>query len=85
MGIYVIARTVAVADIADLGVEVAALRRVAVTMTAAGQPVRILHCTYVPADQRAQYAVAAEDPATVIEALRRTGTTVARVLPALEL
>ena len=85
MGTYVIQRTVSLADVADLGIELSSVRAIATVMTAAGQPLRVLHATYVAAHQSFQCVVDAEDSATVLEALRRVGTHTARVLPALNL
>ena len=88
MGTYVIARLVAVADVGALGAlgaELSSVRAVAAAMTAGGHPLRVLHATYVAAQQSFQCVVAAEDAATVLEALRRVGTHTARVLPALSL
>jgi hypothetical protein len=85
MSTYVIERLVAVADVGQLGNELSSVRAVAVAMTAGGQPLRVLHATYVATHQRFQCVVDAEDAATVLEALRRVGTHTARVVPALNL
>ncbi len=69
-------------DLADV---VAAMRQAAVNMTAACQPVTVLHTTYVPAEQVCLSLVAADDAATVMEVLRRAGSISARVLPAVSL
>lgn len=82
---FLIQRTFAFADVADLGVELAAVRAAALAMTAIGQAVRVVHATYVPGDQSCLCVVDAEDAATVVEALRRAGTGAARILPALAL
>ncbi len=80
-----IERLVPVADVADLGTELARVRAVATAMTAHGSPLHVLHATYVPAQQTCQCVVAAADAETVLEALRRVGAHTARVLPALDL
>ncbi len=85
MGTYVIERLVHVADVGTLGTELCSVRAIASVMTAAGQPLRVLHATYVAAHECFQCLVDAEDSATVLEALRRVGTHTARVLPALNL
>ena len=85
MGTYVIQRQVAPADVGDLGNELSSVRAVARVMTACGQPLQILHATYVAAHHSFQCVVDAENAATVTEALRRVGTHTARVLPALSL
>jgi hypothetical protein len=85
MSTFVIERAVAGAAVADLGGELSALRGIATAMTANGQPVQILHATYVPTHQTCLCVVDADDAATVLEALRRAGNHTARVLPALDL
>ena len=85
MGTYVIERVIAVADVGELGIELSAVRAMAAAMTAGGQPLRVLHATYVVANQIFSCVVDADDAATVLEALRRVGTHTARVLPALNL
>jgi hypothetical protein len=82
---YLIQRPVGAGDIAELGVEIAAIQAAALAMTATGLPVKVLHTTYVPADQTCLCLMDADDAATVMEALRRAGATAARVLPALAL
>jgi hypothetical protein len=85
MGTYVIERRVSIADVGALGTELCSVRAVATVMTAAGQPLRVLHATYIAAHESFQCVVDADDSATVLEALRRAGTHTARVLPALDL
>ena len=85
MSTYVIERLVRVADVGDLGTELSSVRAIAAAMTAAGQPLRVLHATYVATHQNLQCVVDADDASTVLEALRRIGTHTARVLPALDL
>jgi len=82
---YLIQRPVGAGEVAELGAEVAAIQAAALTMTATGLPVKVLHTTYVPADQTCLCLMDADDAATVMEALRRAGATAARVLPALAL
>ncbi len=85
MSIFAVQRTVTGAEVADLGAVIAAMRTAAMTMTAADQPVVVLHSTYIPADQTCLSLVEADDAATVMEALRRAGSRSARVLPAISL
>jgi hypothetical protein len=82
---YLIQRSVGAGEVSGLGAEIAAIQSAAMVMTATGLPVRVLHTTYVPADQICLCVMDAEDAATVMEALRRAGATAARVLPALAL
>lgn len=82
---YLIQRPVGAGEVAELGAEVAAIQAAALAMTATGLPVKVLHTTYVPADQTCLCLMDADDAATVMEALRRAGATAARVLPALAL
>jgi hypothetical protein len=85
MSTFVVEQAVVASAVADLGAELSALRGIATAMTANGQPVRVLHATYVPTHQTCVCVVDAADAATVLEALRRAGTHTARVLPALDL
>jgi hypothetical protein len=85
MGTYVIERLVSIVDVGALGTEVSSVRAIATVMTDAGQPLRVLHATYVAAHESFQCVVDADDSATVLEALRRVGSHTARVLPALNL
>jgi hypothetical protein len=68
--------------LAALAAEVAAVRAAATAMTATGLPVTVLHAVYIPAEQTWLCTVEADEAATVIEALRRAGTSTGRVLPA---
>ena len=85
MGIYAIERLVALADVAEFGSELESVRAVASVMTAHGQPLYVLHATYVPNHQRCLCVVEADDADTVLEALRRIGSHTSSVLPALNL
>ena len=82
MSTYVIQRTGGDTDLVDLGYEAAAIRAAAAAMTASGQPVRVLHCVYIPADRTWLCLIEGDEPATAIELLRRAGVSTARVLPA---
>ncbi len=79
---YVIQRTGGITDLVDLGCEAAAIRAAAAAMSASGQPVRVLHCAYIPADRSWFCLIEGDEPATAIELLRRAGVSTARVLPA---
>jgi len=85
MGIFVIQHPAPIAYVGTLDGLIAAVRAAANSMTAAGCPVLMLHALYVPADQTCLSVVDADDAATVLEALRRAGSTTARILPALSL
>jgi len=85
MSIFAVQRNVAGAEVADLGAVIAAVRAVAIAMTASDQPVTVLHSIYVAADRTCVSVIEADDAATVIEALRRAGSRSARVLPAIAL
>jgi hypothetical protein len=85
MSTFLIRRSVETAHVADLGQEMASVRTTAVAMTARGQPVKVLHTTYVPGDGASLCVVEADDAATVMEALRRAGATAADVLAVLAL
>ena len=85
MAIYLIRRSVGIADVADLGRETASVRTAASAMTAAGQAVSVRHGTYVPTDETCLWVMDADDANTIVAALRLAGVPAARVLPALDL
>jgi hypothetical protein len=79
---FVVERPLPIEAIGELAGELSQARAVAAEMSAVGPRVRFLYSFFVPAERMCRSVVDAPDAATLIELLRRTGLSTARVCPA---
>lgn len=84
MATFFVEQLAAPAALPELSIDLARVRAIARTMTAAGRSVRWLHTTFVPAREACLSVVGASDEASVVAALAAAGVR-ATVYPAVAL